>query len=161
MVLERGRDRDSSKRLVTIFSVGEVRFAIGVDTMGEIVQLSEVTSDPQKKYILGWTVLRGKKIPVLDIAGFFGIGTRREGRGTGSMILLKHDGRTTAQPAEVGVIVDRIEVVHGESGLTFFPFPRVAQNDNTGVYTGILLRHDELIFTLDVGRLIDRAWTAH
>jgi chemotaxis signal transduction protein len=161
MVYERGRRQDSSERLVTIFSVGEIRFAIGVDTMGEIVQASEITSDPQKKYILGWTALRGKKIPVLDIAGFFGIGTPREGRGTESMILLKHDGRTPAQPAEVGVIVDHIEVVHGESGLTFFPFPRLAQNNNTGVYSGVLLRDDELIFTLDVDRLIDRAWTTH
>lgn len=152
------KGKETPENLITVFSVGEIQFAISVENLAEIVQFAGITVGPGNGYILGTVDLRGAKIPVLDLGKFFDVKASHEERGLQSMIILKQDGGRT--PEMMGTIVDRIEGVHRENELTFFPFPEVAQNSDTPVYLGMLVREQDLILFLDAPRLMERAWAA-
>jgi chemotaxis signal transduction protein len=153
----RSQAKEAAENLITVFSVGEIRFAIRVENLAEIVQLSGITAGPAKGYVLGTVDLRGAKIPVLDLEKFFDVEAAHEGHGLRSMIILRRKG--AGDPEMMGTIVDRIEGVHRESELTFFPFPEIAQNGDTPVYQGMLLKERDLILFLDAPRLMERAIT--
>jgi chemotaxis signal transduction protein len=157
-VIGRSQGREAPGNLITVFSVGEIRFAIKVEHLAEIVQLAGITAGPAKGYVLGTMDLRGAKIPVVDLEKFFSVKTSHDGHGLRSMIILKRNGGDG--PEIMGTIVDRIEGVHRENELTFFPFPEVAQNSETLVYQGMILREQDLILFLDAPRLMERAWAA-
>ena len=157
-MIGRSQAKEAPGNLITVFSVGEIRFAISVENLAEIVQLAGITAGQPKGYVLGTMDLRGAKIPVLDLEEFFDVKTSHEGRNLRSMIILKRnkgDG-----PEMMGTIVDRIEGVHREGELTFFPFPEVAQNADTLIYRGMLLREQDIILFLDAPQLMERAWAA-
>jgi chemotaxis signal transduction protein len=153
----RSQTKEDAENLITVFSVGEIRFAISVENLAEIVQLTGIAEGPAKGYVLGTVDLRGAKIPVLDLEKFFNVEAALEGHGLRSMVILKRKGG--GDPEMMGTIVDRIEGVHRENELTFFPFPEIAQNGDTPVYRGMLLKEQDLILLLDAPRLMERAMT--
>jgi purine-binding chemotaxis protein CheW len=157
-VIGRIQGQEAGQSLITVFSVGEIRFAIRVENLSEIIQFTDITVASDKRYVLGTVDLRGEKIPILDLEKYFGVGTSQEGRSLRSMIILKNDRGDG--PGVMGMIVDRIEGVHRDSELTFFPFPEVAQNSDTAVYQGMLLMEQHLILLLDTPRLMERVWAA-
>lgn len=157
-MVERGQGRESEQSLITVFSVGEIKFAINVENLSEIIQFSDITAGPDKGYVLGTVELRGVKIPILDVEKFFGVEASQDSRSLRSMIILKKNG--VGGPGLMGMIVDRIEGVHRENELAFYPFPEIAQNSDTPVYHGTLLLGQDLILLLNTPHLMDRAWGA-
>ncbi len=157
-MIGRSQGQEAGQSLITVFSVGEIRFAIRVENLSEIIQFTDVTAGSNKKYVLGTVDLRGAKIPILNLEKYFGVEASHESQGLRSMIILKKNGGDG--PEVMGVIVDRIEGVHRDKESTFFPFPEVAQNDDTAVYQGILLMEQDLILLLDTSRLMERVWAA-
>ncbi len=151
--------QEAGQSLITVFSVGEIKFAIRVENLSEIIQFTDITAGSDRKYVLGTVDLRGAKIPILDLEKYFDIETPQVGRSLRSMIILKKGGGNG--PGEIGVIVDGIEGVHRDKELSFFPFPEAAQNGDTTVYQGMLLMEQDLILFLDIPRLIERVWTAY
>ncbi len=157
-MIGRGQGREDAQSLITVFSVGEVRFAISVENLSEIIQFTDITMAPDKGFLLGTVDLRGAKIPILDVEKYFGVEASVESQSLRSMIILKKNG--SVPPGVLGMIVDRIEGVHRETELTFFPFPEIAQNSDTSIYRGMLLTERELIVFLDTPRLMERVWAA-
>jgi chemotaxis signal transduction protein len=157
-VIGRIQGQEAGKGLITVFSVGDIKFAIRVENLSEIIQFTSITAGSDRPYVLGTVDLRGAKIPIMDLEKYFGIVISRENQSLRSMIILKRGGKK--EPEEMGMIVDRIEGVHRDNELTFFPFPEVAQNSDTGVYQGMLLGERDLILFLDTPQLIERAWAA-
>ncbi len=135
-------------------------FAIAVENMAEIIQLSDITRGSDKEYIVGSIELRGKKVPVLNFESYFGMPAPRQYPGIRSLILLKRNGTGGDEPVTLGIVVDRIEGVHPESELTFFPFPEAARNKHTEVYQGLLMKAQDFILLLNVIKLMDAAKTA-
>jgi chemotaxis signal transduction protein len=157
-VIGRTQGQETGQGLITVFSVGDIKFAIRVENLSEIIQFTKITAGSDRPYVLGTVDLRGAKIPIMDLEKYFGIVSPREGRSLRSMIILKKGGGK--EPAEMGMIVDRIEGVHRDNELTLFPFPEVAQNSDTVVYQGMLLGERDLILFLDTPQLMERAWSA-
>jgi purine-binding chemotaxis protein CheW len=157
-VIGRDQGREGEQSLITVFSVGEIRFAINVENLSEIIQFTDISIGSDKECVLGTVDLRGVKIPILDMEKYFGVEASRDSRSIRSMIILKKnvgDG-----PGMMGMIVDRIEGVHRENELTFYSFPEIAQNGDTAVYQGTLLLGQDLILFLNTPRLMERAWAA-
>jgi purine-binding chemotaxis protein CheW len=157
-VIGRSQGQEAGQSLITVFSVGGIRFAIRVENLSEIIQFTDITAASDKRYVLGTVDLRGAKIPILNLEKYFGVETSHESQSLRSMIILKKDGGDG--PGMMGMIVDRIEGVHRDNELTFFPFPEVAQNNDTAVYRGMLLMGQHLILLLDTPRLMERVWVA-
>jgi len=158
-VIGRDQGREGGQTLITVFSVGEIKFAIRVENLSEIIQFTDISVGTDKKeYVLGTVDFRGVKVPILDIEKYFDIEASRESRSLRSMIILKRNGGN--DPGMMGMIVDRIEGVYREGELTFFPFPEIAHNNDTAVYQGTLLTEQDLILFLDTPSLMERLWTA-
>ncbi len=157
-MIERSHGREAAQNLITVFSVGEIRFAIRVEHLSEIIQLSGISIEADKKYMLGSVVLRGNKIPVMDFQKVFGVTVAEEDSSLRSMIIFKRNGRNG--PEQMGAIIDRIEGVHREDEMNFFPFPEIAQNSDTTVYQGMLVSADNLILFLDASLLMERVLAA-
>lgn len=157
-MIGRSQGQEAGQSLITVFSVGGIRFAIRVENLSEIIQFTDITAASDKRYVLGTVDLRGAKIPILNLEKYFGVETSHESQSLRSMIILKKDGGDG--PGMMGMIVDRIEGVHRDNELTFFPFPEVAQNNDTAVYRGMLLMGQHLILLLDTPRLMERVWVA-
>jgi chemotaxis signal transduction protein len=157
-VIGRGQGREDEQNLITVFSVGEIRFAINVENLSEIIQFTDITAVSDRQYVLGTVDLRGAKVPILDVEGYFGVEASQQSLSLRSMIILKRNGGDG--PPMMGMIVDRIEGVHREGELTFHSFPEIAQNSDTTVYQGTLLMEQDLILLLNTPRLMERAWAA-
>jgi chemotaxis signal transduction protein len=157
-VIERSQEQEAGQSLITVFSVGEIKFAIKVENLSEIIQFTDITVGSDRKYMLGTVELRGVKVPILDLEKYFGIGAPHEIGSLRSMIIVKKSGGDG--PGEMGMIVDRIEGVHRDNELTFFSFPEIAQNNDTAVYQGMLLKKEDLILFLDTPRLMELAWAS-
>jgi chemotaxis signal transduction protein len=157
-VIEPGQGREGGQNLITVFSVGEIRFAIKVENLSEIIKFTGIAAGTDRGCVLGTIDLRGAKIPIFDIERYFGVKASQENRSLRSMIILKkNEGEG---PGLMGMIVDRIEGVHRENELTYFPFPEIAQNTDTAVYQGTLLAEQDLILFLNTPQLMERAWAA-
>jgi chemotaxis signal transduction protein len=155
VITESSQKQKAGGKLITIFSVGGIRFAISVENLVEIVQFTRIETVGESRYIMGTVSLRGKKIPVLDFERFFSLGFYRDEMGLKSMILLKKNTPSSEPPATLGIVVDRIEGVE-EAKSTFYPFPRAAQNKDTGIYQGFLMTGQGLAIFLDVPFLLEK-----
>jgi len=96
-------DTDGAQQLV-VFSLGEEEYALPITHVQEIIRYAEpraVASD--QPWIEGVISLRGKIIPVCDLAGRLGIERKREGRS--NIVIVETSGGTA------GITVDEVEEV--------------------------------------------------
>lgn len=114
---DRGRTGDEGQ--FVIFELGRERYGININQVREIITMQELTSIPKAaEFIRGVINLRGKVIPVYDMAGKFGLEPRPESKSTRIMVV-------EARGFTVGIIVDEVsevlrisqEVIEHPSGL--------------------------------------------
>jgi purine-binding chemotaxis protein CheW len=94
---------DGAQQLV-VFSLGEEEYALPITHVQEIIRYAEpraVASD--QAWIEGVISLRGKIIPVCDLAGRLGIERKQEGRS--NIVIVETSGGTA------GITVDEVEEV--------------------------------------------------
>jgi purine-binding chemotaxis protein CheW len=94
---------DGAQQLV-VFSLGEEEYALPITHVQEIIRYAEpraVASD--QPWIEGVISLRGKIIPVCDLAGRLGIERKQEGRS--NIVIVETSGGTA------GITVDEVEEV--------------------------------------------------
>ncbi len=61
------------KKLILIFSVGDLFLGLSAVFLAEITQISDIDYNVRSKNIIGSVMIRDEKIPVFDILGYFGI----------------------------------------------------------------------------------------
>jgi purine-binding chemotaxis protein CheW len=96
----------STSQLV-VFSLGDQEYALPIASVSEIIRhvapRTVASEDPGVRGVIG---LRGKIIPIVDLAGRLGLApTRGEPGDAGKIIILDIDDRQT------GVIVDEVDEV--------------------------------------------------
>ncbi|GEM_PF-1938620 len=166
------------KKLILIFSTGGVLFGLSAVFLAEIIQMGDVNYDDQglkNKNILGSVEIRGEKILVFDIKGYFRLGEggtdaeggdgegkggsviqrRRGGESFKSMVIIKRGLGDSSELQRAGVIVDHIEGVLDEGSLDRFPFPEVAVNESTKIYKELLMSSGKMVLLLNIPWLIE------
>jgi purine-binding chemotaxis protein CheW len=121
------------------FRVAEEAYAVCVLNVLEVASLGEVTPVPgAPREILGVRNLRGKILPVIDLAAL--LGTRRS-QPAGRLLVAESDGR------QAGLAIDEVTEV-GE-------LPDPAEESESALLLGTLLDDGDLIGVLNMPAVMD------
>lgn len=164
------------KKLILVFTVGGVYFGLSAVFLAEIIQAGSISYDSKDNKILGTINIRGEKVPLFDIVGYFGLGdgtgdSKAVGKRTGadkkrsadevegaaveSMIILKRGLGDSSELQRMGIIVDHIEGVMDEGEFKRFPFPNIALNESTKIYKELMISSGNLVLLLNIPWLME------
>jgi purine-binding chemotaxis protein CheW len=147
-----------STRYLTFRLGGEV-FALGILDITEIIEYRTLTQVPMMPlFISGVLNLRGRVVPVLDLAARFGRGPTQVGRRTG--IIIVETAATTGEDGEerpgqdFGIVVDAVNEVVNFSEDDIEPPPAFGAGIRSDFISGMAKRNGEFIIVLDVGQVL-------
>ena len=149
---------DGSDRYLTFHLGGEV-FALPILDITEIIEHRALTTVPMMPtFIRGVLNLRGRVVPIIDLAARFGRGTTEIARRTG--IIIVETPETTGPDGEViprqdfGIVVDAVnEVMHfGEADIE--PPPAFGAGIRSDFISGMAKRQGDFIIVLDVAHVL-------
>jgi purine-binding chemotaxis protein CheW len=139
---------DQHKNLVG-FILGDVRYAIDIGRVREIVNPLEITPLPYTpQEVAGVADHRGEVVPVIDLRARFNLPSRPEERGT-KWILVTIGDRV------VGLVVDSVTEVFGARNDEIRPTPEVGGNRDMRGISGVAKHDGKLVFVLDVMRFLE------
>ena len=130
------------------FKLGNELFAINVEQVREVLELSQITRVPTAPfYMRGVVNVRGKATPVVDLRLKFGLPEAPDTVNSRIVVMeLELDGESTV----VGGIADSVhEVIEFDPG-QITPPPSIAQRWRTELIQGMGRRGDQFIIILDI-----------
>jgi purine-binding chemotaxis protein CheW len=133
------------------FKLGNELFAINVEQVREVLELSLITRVPSAPpYMRGVVNVRGKAVPVADLRLKFGLPPSSDPVNSRIVVMeLELDGETTV----VGGIADSVhEVIELEPG-QINPPPKIAMRWRTELIRGMGRRGDQFIIILDINQV--------
>jgi purine-binding chemotaxis protein CheW len=154
---DRTTRRADADRYLT-FALGGETYALPIADVTEIMEHRTLTVVPMMPaHIRGVINLRGKVVPVVDLATRFGGGSTMIGRRTSIIIL-----ETTAHHAEspeathrtLGIIVDAVSTVMELSAAEMEAPPSFGRGIRTDFISGMAKHDGSFIVVLDVKRLL-------
>jgi len=130
------------------FKLGDELFAINVNQVREVLEISRITNVPTApEYMRGVVNVRGKAIPVVDLRLRFGLPRTGDTVHTRIVVLeLELDGETVV----LGGIADSVHEVIEIEPANVDPPPRIAMRWRTELIQGMARRGDDFIIILDV-----------
>jgi purine-binding chemotaxis protein CheW len=136
---------DPHKSLVG-FKVGEVSYAIAIQSVREIINPAPLTVLPHlPPAIAGVTDHRGTVIPVIDLRARFGVPKATEPLRV-KWILIDAVGQ------DIGLIVDSVTEVFGTGGEELKPAPNLGGNEDSRAIQGVVSHNGRLVFVLRARR---------
>ena len=146
-----------SERYLTFALGGEV-YALGILDVTEIMQFRTLTVVPMMpSFIRGVINLRGRVVPVVDMAARFGRGTTSVARRT-SIIIVEVPGLAGEDSAGTGVhmgmMVDAVNKVVHLAAEDIEPPPAFGAGIRSDFISGMARYNDEFIIVLDVSRVL-------
>jgi purine-binding chemotaxis protein CheW len=141
-----GKQRPDPRKSLVGFLVGDVRYAVPIGDVQEIVTPSTLTELPHAPdAVAGVADHRGQVIPILDLRVRFGLSRLREHHRS-KWILVRIDGKT------MGLAVDRVTDVFGTGGVDVRPPPSLGGGEDQRGILGVTSHDGHLVFVLDVTR---------
>ncbi|SRR5581483_6862189 len=130
------------------FRLGDELFAVNVNQVREVLEVSHITRVPTAPaHMRGVVNVRGKAIPVVDLRLRFGLPQGVDTVGTRIIVLeLEMDG----EPLVLGGIADSVHEVIEIEPRSIDPPPRIAMRWRTEFIQGMGKRGDDFIIILDV-----------
>jgi purine-binding chemotaxis protein CheW len=130
------------------FKLGNELFAIVVDQVREVLEVSTITRVPTAPdYMRGVVNVRGKAIPVVDMRLRFGLSPIQETVNTRVVVMeLVLDGEAMV----LGGMADSVHEVIEISATEINPPPRIAMRWKTEFIQGMARRGEDFIIILDV-----------
>ena len=130
------------------FKLGNELFAIGVEQVREVLEVSTVTRVPNApSYMRGVVNVRGKAIPVVDLRLRFGLPATVDAVSTRVIVMeLLLDGEATV----LGGMADSVHEVIELAPSDIHPAPRIAMRWRTEFIRGMGRRGDDFLIILDV-----------
>ncbi len=138
------------------FMVDGEFYAVDVKKIQEIRVWEEVTPIPNSEnYVMGVLNLRGDIVPVIDLKGYFGLGTIVCESTTVMIILTISDGDSDRV---AGIVTEQVSEVIAVNGSVLNEVPTFGNRVNTESVIG-LLNHNEsqMVMVLDCDRLVAAA----
>lgn len=130
------------------FKLGNELFAINVEQVREVLEVSTITRVPTAPvYMRGVVNVRGKAIPVVDLRQRFGLPKAPDSVSTRIIVMeLLLDG----EPTVLGAVADSVNEVIELDGATINPPPTIAMRWRTDFILGMGRRGDDFMIILDV-----------
>lgn len=144
MALRKERS-DPTKSLVG-FIVGDVRYAVPISAVREIVNPGSITTLPHlPPSVAGVANHRGDVIVIVDLRARFGLGVSFD-QSRAKWVLIMVAGRA------VGLIVDQVTDVFGTGGDQVRPAPAMGGGEDVRGISSVIMHGGALTFILDVER---------
>jgi purine-binding chemotaxis protein CheW len=141
------RQTSRTQRGFVGFLLGEVRYAVPISAVREIVNPLQLTELPHvPRAIAGVADHRGEVIPIVDLRVRFGLPKEQEQR-RNKWILIKVQGRI------VGLKVDAVTEVFGQAGIELRPAPELGEGDDLRGLAGVITHEGAMNFVLDLDSL--------
>lgn len=135
---------DSDSRQLVVFALGREEYALPISHVHEIIRYTEPRFVASRdEWTRGVISLRGKIIPVHDLAVRLGLGDTEREDGTGKIVIVESGAEM------VGVIVDEVEEVVVLEAEQIEPAP----GENDGAVLGVGKLEDRLIVLLETSGL--------
>jgi purine-binding chemotaxis protein CheW len=130
------------------FKLGNELFAINVERVREVLEVSAITRVPTAPdYMLGVVNVRGKAIPVVDLRKRFGLPSIQDTLSTRIIVMeLMLDGEATV----LGGMADSVHEVIELDASEINPPPRIAMRWRTEFIKGMGRRGEDFLIILDV-----------
>jgi purine-binding chemotaxis protein CheW len=154
-----GRVADGSSRYLT-FRLGGELFALGILDITEIIEYRALTEVPMMPpFIRGVLNLRGRVVPVVDLAARFGRGPTQVARRTGIIIVETTDvsgpdGDGDRAGQDFGIVVDAVNEVMHFGAEDIEPPPAFGAGIRSDFISGMAKRGGDFIIVLDVSQVL-------
>ncbi len=137
------------------FTVATEVFAIAISAIKEIIEYRPPTEVPMMPpHIRGVINLRGRVVPVIDLAVRFGRTKAEASRRTCIVILEIHQ---EDQQQEIGVVVDAVSAVLDMADADIEPPPKFGAKLRTDFISGMGKIDDKFVIILDVDKVLSIA----
>ena len=137
------------------FMLGGEVFAIGILRIKEIIEWGEITDVPMMpEFIRGVINLRGRVVPVVDLAARFGRGVTEVARRTCIVIVETLAEDATEGHQDIGIMVDAVNEVVEIAATDIEPAPSFGARIRPEFISGMAKRKDRFIVVLDVSRVL-------
>jgi purine-binding chemotaxis protein CheW len=141
-----GKQRPDPRKSLVGFMVGDVRYAVPIGDVQEIITPTLLTELPHAPdAVAGVADHRGQVIPILDLRVRFGLSRSRDHHRS-KWILVRLDNKT------MGLAVDRVTDVFGTGGVDVRPAPSLGGGEDQRGILGVTSHDGQLVFVLDVSR---------
>lgn len=141
-----GKQRADPRKSLVGFAVGDVRYAVPIGDVQEIITPTALTELPHApEAVAGVADHRGQVIPILDLRVRFGLSKLRDHH-RAKWILVRIDGKT------MGLAVDKVTDVFGTGGVDVRPAPSLGGGEDQRGILGVTSHEGQLVFVLDVTR---------
>jgi len=137
-------------RFLTL-TLGRELFALGIDSVREILDYTEVTRIPQAPpFMRGVVNVRGAAVPVMDLAQKLGLGQVAQTINTRIVIMeVAREGEVSM----VGVLADSVKEVLEIDPATIAPPPAMGDSAEGACLRGIASHEGRFILMLDGNRI--------
>ncbi len=133
------------------FTLAEEQYAVDVDDVKEVLELTTVTRVPRtQEYMRGVINLRGSVVPVIDLRLKFGMEATEKTIDTSIVVLEVKLGGSTVT---VGALADSVQEVINLDESVIEPPPRIGTRINTDFIRGIGKQDERFIIVLDIDRV--------
>jgi purine-binding chemotaxis protein CheW len=134
------------------FTVTGVSFGIAISSIKEIIEYRTPTEVPKMlAYMLGLINMRGRVVPVIDLAVRFGRGKVEPARRTCIVIL---DMQQKQLQHDIGVVADAVNAVVEIADADVEPAPSFGSHLRTDFISGMGKIGDEFVVLLDIEKVL-------
>jgi purine-binding chemotaxis protein CheW len=133
------------------FRLGEEVFAIPIERVREVLDLTTITRVPQTpEFMRGVINLRGGVVPVVDVKRKFGMG--RTERAISACIIIV-EVEIEGEPTVLGALADSVKAVVDLRDSDIEPPPRIGTQIRTEFLSGMGKHGADFILILDIDRI--------
>jgi purine-binding chemotaxis protein CheW len=142
------------------FMLGGEVFALGILNIKEIIEYGSLTEVPMMpSFVRGVINLRGRVVPVIDLAARFGRGVTEVARRTSIVIIevgsVAHtEEGDMAESQDIGVMVDAVNEVVDIDAAEIEPAPNFGTRIRPEFISGMAKRASGFTIVLDVNRVL-------
>ncbi|WP_448522922.1 chemotaxis protein CheW [Pseudothermotoga sp.] len=131
---------------VFVFGVGGQEMAFDVEHVSIVIEKTDITPVPRaKKNVLGVMNLRGRIVPVIDLAAMLNLSSKDSAEG--KIVVVNYED------IETGFLVEK---VRGVMRVNSEDVEKMQKFDSFGEKSkGIIKRQEELIIHLSVGKILE------
>lgn len=150
MITEEKKNTTMNEGRFLVFCIGEEYYALKIDYITEIVEMSTVTQVPSTPdYLIGVINLRGTIVPLMDARKIFGYEDREEYGSRTCIVVLEHEG------ISVGLVIDAVQevITLEESAIAEHPSNELMRADD--YITGIGKWKDQVLLLIDCNKILD------
>lgn len=139
------------------FTLNGEAFALSIFTVTEVLACHSITPVPMlPDFVRGVINLRGRAVPVIDLAIRFTRGVTTLGRRTSIVIVHIGDDQNGEGGQDVGILVDAVNKVEAFAAEDIEPPPAVGTGLCADVISGMARRADDFVIVLDTAGMLSR-----